>query len=343
MSKAQCFAAFCLRRGMQRLLFMKDMRGEPPSSEERPSRGRRMLGRAAKIAVGTAAVSDAAIDIMYLILFGRSKPADRAEFPLKGWAAARGLTWSREEFFSGDNKLCGYLVYGADPRAFIIYVHGMNSCSNGLESVVKFFAENGYAVFIFDGTACGRSGGDKVSGLQQPRLDLRAAAEHFAEKGLFAGTPLVLMGHSAGAYGAASEASNLGASAVVCISGFDSPISTMHGWARKYVRVLGDIHLPFLLAHEYSRMGSDAITSASHALAASGVPALVIHGANDEIIPLGISIYSKLAERAAPGVTCLLESTAGRDTHSEIIIDGHGQPNMPLLHSINGFLSSVLQ
>ena len=302
----------------------------------------RFLGRAAKIVAESIAVSSAATDIMMLLMFGRYRPADTAGFPLRGWAASKGLNWEEKEFLSGENTLRGYIVRPESPKALIVFAHGMNASSNGYEPLVKFFAEKGYAVFIFDGTASGRSGGDRVIGLQQPRLDLRAAVRCVAESGAFTGIPVVLMGHSAGAYGAATEALETGAAAAVCVSGFDTPIGTMHKWAKNYAKFMGDVQLPFLFAHEFDQLGSEANTSASRALVSSGVPALVIHGANDNAIPLNISLYQRLESGGCRGIELYYEQTPGHDAHSDIIFGEHGQPNLPLLERINSFLVSVL-
>ncbi len=313
------------------------------SGDTKLGKGRRFLKRAAKIVAGTVVVSAVATEIVFLIMFGRTKPVDRAAFPLVNWAAQKGLKWQELEFLSGGNKLRGYLISGEKPRALIMIVHGMNASSKGMEPVVRYFAERDYAVMIFDGTASGRSEGERVVGLQQPRLDIRAAMERIEGDREFDSLPIVLLGHSAGAYGAAAEAKQPRVSAEVCVSGFDSPIGTMHQWARNYAHILGDIQLPFLAAHEYTALGDDANTSAADTLVDSGKPALVIHAANDEAVPLNLSIYQKL-EREAPGnVTLFLEDSTGHDSHSDVLVnEKSGAPNTALLRRIDEFLQSVL-
>lgn len=315
-----------------------------PSGEARPSRGRRFLKRVSKIVTGTVVVSAVATEIVFLIMFGRTKPVDRSAFPLCDWAAERGLKWQEAEFYSGCSKLRGYLIKGSDPIALIIIAHGMNASSKGLEPVVRYFAERNYAVLIFDGTASGRSEGERVVGLQQPRYDIRAALEYAASDRELAPLPTVIIGHSAGAYGAAAEASSPQVAAEVCVSGFDTPIGTMHKWARTYAHILGDIQLPFLAAHEYTALGDEANTSASAALTASGKPALVIHAANDDAVPLDISIYQKLRNDSSGRITLMIEGTPGHDTHSDVLVnEKSGEPNIALLDKIEDFLSSALR
>ncbi|MBR4659190.1 MAG: alpha/beta fold hydrolase [Clostridia bacterium] len=311
-------------------------------NEKKPGRGRRFLKRAAKIAAGTVVVSAVATELVFLIMFGRSKPVEKACFPLEDWAAENGLLWSAVEFISGGNTLRGYIVGPEKPRALMLIAHGMNASSEGWEPVVQYFAERDLAVMLFDGTATGRSEGERVVGLQQARYDIRSAIDFIRSSDDYSSLPVVLLGHSAGAYGAAAEAGDEGVCAAVCVSGFDTPIGTMHRWARTYAHIFGDIQLPFLAAHEYAALGIEANTSASAALTASGTAALVIHGANDDAVPMDISIFGKLEGRA-DNIECRLEASPGHDNHSDILVtEKDGAVNYPLLGSIYDFLESVL-
>ena len=157
----------------------------------------------------------------------------------------------------------------------------------------------------------------------------------------YSSLPMVLLGHSAGAYGVAAESGDEGVCAAVCVSGFDTPLGTMHKWARTYAHVFGDIHLPFLAAHEYASLGIEANTSASSSLEASKTSAMVIHGAKDDTVPLDISIFGKLEGRTG-NFTCVLEASPGHDSHSDILVDEEGNANYPLLGSIYDFLESAL-
>ncbi|GEM_PF-6750183 len=318
---------------------MEPEQGTTAEKEKKPGKGRRFIKRAAKIAVGTVVISAVATEIVFFIMFRRTKPVDRSEFPLKAWSEENDLVWSSVEFRSGLNTIRGYIVSPNAPRAVMVIAHGMNTASDGLEPIVQYYAERGFAVLLFDGTATGRSDGDSVVGLQQARYDIRAALAFLRESGRYPGLPIVLFGHSAGAYGAAVEAGDPGVAAVVCISGFDTPIGTMHRWARAYVSVLSDMQLPFLIGHEYAVLGNEANTSASEALSGSGKAALVVHGLNDDLIPLGISIYAKLESNS---IECIIEDSEGHDSHGNILIGDDGDVNYPLLSEIYDFLQQTL-
>ena len=309
---------------------------------EKQARGKRFLRRAVNIVAGTVVVSAVATEIVFLIIFGRTKPVDRSSFPLGDWAEQNGCSWADVEFLSGENTLRGYVVSPRAPSALIMIAHGMNSSSRGFEPVIEFFVQKGYAVFIFDGTASGRSDGERVIGLQQARFDIRAAIDFINNEPKYSKLPLAVLGHSSGAYGAATEAGSPAVDAVVCISAFDSPIRTMHAWARNYTHILSDLQYPFMAAHEYDQLGFEANTSAAAALLSSGTPALVIHGSEDSTVPLPLSLYQKLSAAAPERITLMLEHTSGHCGHGDIIVTEAGELNTDLVERIDRFLRSVL-
>lgn len=314
------------------------------SRAERPQKRisiKKLVRRSALVLGGFIVVSVIATEAVLLAMFSRSKPVSDKAFPLEDWSRTKGLSWSQEEFAAGENTLYGYCVSGNDPRALVLIAHGLRGSSDGYEPVVKHFAERGYAVFAFDGTASGRSEGDRVVGLQQSRYDLRAAAEFIKRDGRFAGIPLVILGHSAGAYAAASEAEKLDASAVILISGFDRPIDTMRSLARRYTSALADIETPFLLAHEYAALGSEANTSAAEAVRSSDIPALVAHGAKDDAIPLDMSLYKAL-DTEIGSIGLYLDGTDAHSGHGNILFDKDGRANAELLEAIDAFLEPIL-
>ena len=291
---------------------------------------------------GFVAISVTATEMMMFIMFGRSGEIDTRPFGLSEWAREQNYRWIPLEFRSGENQLKGYVIAPPNPKAMIVAVHGIKSSSDELEPVTQYFVQEGYAVAAFDGTASGRSEGQGTVGLQQQRLDLRAALEALDREGLFSDLPLVLFGHSAGAYGAAAEAPDTRACAVVCVSGFETPMGTMRAWAAQYAGVLSNIEYPFLLAREMIAKGVDANTSASGALRRSGIPALVIHGAKDDVVKENISLYRAVSENGAPNISLVYADEPGHDGHSDILVSDSGV-NTRLLERIGQFLGKIIR
>lgn len=274
-------------------------------------------------------------------MFLRQNPVSDKVFPLDKWNGG-GYTCREVAFRSGSNTLRGYCALPTSPRALVLIAHGLLGKSDGYEPVVEFLLERGYAVFIFDGTASGRSDGSRIVGLQQSRLDTRAAVDHIAAEDGLSNLPLVIFGHSAGAYAAATEAERSSAAAVVCVSAFDRPIDTMHYMARGYVSVLADIELPFLLMHEYAALGSNANSSASEALIADDIPALIAHGELDARVPLAISLYDSLVGTNDKNITLFLDETESHSGHGNILFTEDGTLNAALLEAIDAFLSPIV-
>ena len=309
-----------------------------PEAEQKKKPRKRFAERLAMALTGFVAISVTATEMMMFIIFGRNAEIDTRPFALEEWARVQNYRWVPLEFRSGDNLLKGYVVAPWNPKAVVVMVHGIRSSSNELEPVTQYLTEQGYAVATFDGTASGRSQGDKTVGLQQQRFDLRAALIELDRQGLYTDLPLILFGHSAGAYGVATEAPETRASAVVCVSGFDTPLGTMRAWAAQYTGPLSTVEYPFLLIRELIAKGEEANTAASSALRRSGIPAIVIHGAKDDVVKKDISLYQAVSENGAPQISLIWSDEHG---HSDILVSDSGI-NKPLMQEIVRELGQII-
>lgn len=303
---------------------------------------RRLLRRAALAVVIAVIVLFAAIDIVLLAVFARRGDVRTDGFPLREWAEEHSFEWRSVEFPSGKNTLRGYVVSPREPDALIVIAHGMNASSDGFVPIVRHFAENGFAVLCFDGTAAGRSDGSRMSGFDQAGRDIGSAAAYARESGLLGKLPLVLFGHSTGAYGAAVEAESCGAGAVICVSGFDSPLAVMRSKGVRRVPVLGELGFPLLALHEFILHGKSAGASAAEAIAGSGVPSLIIHGADDGSVELKASIFGKLSDETPENAELLLVDDPAFSAHGNILVSNGGEVNAVLFGAIDGFLRRTL-
>ena len=203
---------------------------------------------------------------------------------------------NREEvyFYSGPNRLAGY-IYRADvSRGVVLYVHGMAGMADDQYAIGQnYFLTHGYSVFAIDLTASGRSEGHGVPGLHQSALDVFSAIKYLQNRPDFENMPLYLFGHSWGGYGvAASLAFRPKVNAVVSLSGFDTPLKEMVSIPS------AKIGLPVLLPRDdieeplHRRGGEYYDLCASKAILDSGVPTLIFHGEQDTTVPLkGASIF----------------------------------------------------
>ena len=309
---------------------------------ERAKRRKTFIRRVAKVLTGFVVVSFTATEAMMFILFGRTDTISSRPFDMLIWASERDYRSRALEFMSGSNKLKGYYVLPPNPRALILLVHGVRTSSDSLTPVVQYFVENAYAVMTFDGTACGRSEGTTTVGLQQQRYDIRSALVVIRQDPEISQLPLALVGHSAGAYGVAVEAARSKAVAAVCVSGFESPLGTMYFWANRYASMLSNVEYPFLWIREHAAKGSDANESGSDALRSASVPALVIHGQDDDVVSPEISLYQAIVRKGAANVRTTLVTDSRFSNHSNILVS-EASINRDVLDQVLRFLDPLVR
>jgi alpha-beta hydrolase superfamily lysophospholipase len=248
------------------------------------------------------------------LLFRRSEGTQKRAYVYSDIADVR----KREEFrfMSGDNKLYGYFYLADEPAGTLILVNGIRSNADTHIPEILYFLGRNWSVLTFDATGIGKSEGYGYMGLQQIRLDLMALLNSPEAQPYLEG-PVVLYGHSAGAYAAASVL-DLGydIKGAVCIAGFDSPLGTMMFYGRKYTGFLADLQYPFISSESRYFYGNSADVRAADSVMASDVPVLVIQGTSDDIVDMSISLYSALVDRPAAGVHLLLVDEEYRAEHS---------------------------
>lgn len=231
-----------------------------------------------------SAVSMIVTVIFYHTAFPRSDQPSEFSYTY-AQAAERGYPCTQLKFPSGDNTLTGYYYAKEDPTALVVIAAGFGDSGASHLSEMMMFADSGFGVFCYDATGVGESGGKSKGGLSQPALDLKAALAYLAENTATSNLPILLYGHSAGGYAAATCLSEPGVRAAVIISAFESPTRLMRESARHYVGFLADIEYPFLCWENNILFGSEANESASGSIEAASVPVAVYEGADDRRVP----------------------------------------------------------
>ena len=119
-----------------------------------------------------------------------------------------GLHRERHTFASNNGQiLVGYKYFkeSESGKGLIVMAHGFGG--GGHSSYMDFadiFAENGYTVFAYDATGNDESSGDVVGGFPQGIIDLDYALRYIKSNAEFDGLPIMLFGHSWGAYSSGS-------------------------------------------------------------------------------------------------------------------------------------------
>ncbi|MDA1270907.1 MAG: alpha/beta fold hydrolase [Chloroflexi bacterium] len=255
-------------------------------------RGYRVFGLAGLAGLVTLAVVYGLVS--FLIARGVTT-ADRD--PQEDHPANYALKFEDVEFPSrrGDVSLSGWYLPGDDAGPHLIFVHGNGSVrsGDGAVALAARMVERGYNVLMFDLRGHGSSGGDKVSGGYFEQWDVLGAFDYLVERD---GGPggvgqIGLMGFSMGAATSIlAAAEEPGITAVAADSPYaDASDLIARESARKtpFPEWLVPVFIPAAKLMANAIYGIDVGELVpERAVADLGYPVLVIHGTEDERIPV---------------------------------------------------------
>ncbi|MCR5078808.1 MAG: alpha/beta hydrolase [Bacilli bacterium] len=216
-------------------------------------------------------------------------------------------------FPSNNNEtLSSYFYSSSSPKGTVISLHGMGSLADGDNSEYQqWFVEKGYNLLALDLTASGNSEGNEMRGLHQSAYDAYSAYSYLIKEKRIV-EPLIMAGHSWGAYGAAASLSlGVKANYVISFSGYDVPIKEMYAQAESKVGILAPLTYPAFLLGMELRFGGNGTLSAKEAIANSSAKALLIHGDADNTVSYDISLLD--AAKDLSNVTTLTIPGCGHD------------------------------
>lgn len=189
-----------------------------------------------------------------------------------------------------------YCAGDDDPDSILIISHGNGVGHIGYMNVIRFFAENGYGVFAYDATGYDDSDGFSTRGLPQGVIDLDYAIQCVRQNAITAGKPILLFGHSWGAY-AAGAVLNVqpDVTAVISLAGFDHSRQIIEYHGRQIVGDAASLLLPHLSLYEWLKFGRYASFSVMDGFENTGAKIIVVHSADDETVPIqfGYERYRK--------------------------------------------------
>ena len=207
-----------------------------------------------------------------------------------------GLQRTRYEFPSDKGqKLTGYLYQsGETPRAMLVIAHGLGAGHNSYMDVAAYFAEHGYDVFAYDATGNDESEGEGVGGIPQGVTDLDYAVSFVENSGNFPKLPIVLFGHSWGGYSACAVLNyHPEIKAVIECSGCNRSSDLFEAGGKSQAGSVIYTMMPFVRIHERIHYGKYASKTAMDGFAASDAAVLVLHSADDGVVPIqyGYDVY----------------------------------------------------
>ena len=234
-----------------------------------------------------------------------------------------GLTCTEYTFPSDKGQqLAGYLYsVGDEQHGILVIAHGFGGGGqNSYMDAAYYFARNGYYVFAYDATGCDASEGDGVGGTPQGVIDLEAAISFVEDNEDIPDFPIVLLGHSWGAYCVSSVLSfHPEVKAVIACSGFNRASDMFESGGKSQAGDVIYAMTPFIRLHESIKFGKYAANTAMDGFDATDAAIMIVHSADDTVIGIEYG-YDKYAEkyRDDPRFTWIRFEARG---HSEILND----------------------
>ena len=223
-------------------------------------------------------------------------------------------------FYSGKNRLQGYIFGEENTKGLVVFAHGINS---GHESYIKeivWLVDNGWRVFAYDATGSCTSEGIGTTGLIQSALDLHAALTYVESDETLKDLPKCLMGHSWGGYAvAAGLYFEHDVKACASVAGYSDAIQMMMRFAGATMGKATALLRPFAYLEHLILFGKYATLTAVDGINRANIPVMLIHGTADELVRYDITgIVAHKDEITNPNVIIYPMSDQGQDAHSSI-------------------------
>ena len=214
----------------------------------------------------------------------------------------------REElsFTSNDAELKGYYYEASPSKGLVIVVHGFHSGADDYLPIIRYFVNNEYSVFAYDGRGVYDSGGDSTVGFCQSLVDLDNALTFVEHSPVLGGYKRFLFGHSCGGYAVTSVLElHKGISACAAIAPVNNCYTLILDKGKQYAGAFADGGLPKTFINAYQRIlfGKYSKCSGVRGINSVDIPVLIAHGTDDKIISFdGQSIISRQNEITNPNV-----------------------------------------
>lgn len=243
-----------------------------------------------------------------------------------------------------ENLLRGYLYESSEKDkkdALVVLAPGFHAGADDYLWQIKSLCDYGWSVFAFDSTGSCESQGESAVGFPQILLDMDATLKYIENNNRFGYNDIVLLGHSRGGYAVCCALQyDYDVSAVVSVSGVNSAMEGIMGSSTQYVGNFAYANYGFLWLYQSMLFGADtANVSADEEISESDVPVLIVHGDNDETVPMDkFSIISHSDEISSDNVEYYICRQENHNGHTDLLFDDDGSANDKLMEAINDFL-----
>ncbi len=201
---------------------------------------------------------------------------------------------ARPVSFKSDNgqTLNGFFYSSAKVekyKALIVFSHGMGAGHLAYTTEINYFAQKGYLVLAYDNTGTCTSEGKKLKGLAQGIIDLSFALKYVSEREDLKEYPVLLAGHSWGAYSICNVQSlkpYVDIKGIAAFSPFDSMNRLLCDTAKQMTKIDLKILNPFFDIINFIRFGKTGVLRTCDTINSNSIPTLIMHGGNDLTVTL---------------------------------------------------------
>lgn len=194
--------------------------------------------------------------------------------------------------------LRGNLYFEADKsdfKALLIFCHGMGGGHLSYTTEIDFFAKHGYLVLAYDNTGTMASDGKALFGMPQAVSDLKSALQFVKTDARTKNLPVLLAGHSWGAYTVCRAANEPQVQGVLAFSAPNDAPELLTAQAQVQTGKKIDFLKPFLRLCESLRFGANAGKPTVELLRDTQKPILLLHGEKDGVVPLSNAVAGNAA------------------------------------------------
>lgn len=209
-----------------------------------------------------------------------------------------GLNRDRYEFKSNKGqKIVGYNYYHKKEniKGMVVLAHGLGGGGhNSYMDCVNYFAKNGYYVFAYDATGNDESEGKNIRGLAQQVIDLDYAISYIESQNEFKNFPIMLFGHSWGAYSVSNVLNyHPEVKAVVSMAGFNRSSDSIKSQGEEMVGKMVNVLMPYINIYEKLVFGKYATNTSMSGFEKSNANIMIVHSQNDNVVQkkYGYDIY----------------------------------------------------
>lgn len=182
-------------------------------------------------------------------------------------------------------------VYGAPSQILVLFCHGLGAGHIAYTTEIAALCRAGAQVVAVDYEGCNLSEGKSIRGMCSGTECVLAAIRNIRSNAEFSDKKIWLFGHSWGGYSALCAAQREKVDGVVAISAPDDPVDTLYFSAASILgKPICTLLKPFWRLLNVVRFGKYGNARASARLPVS-VPILLVHGADDNVVPIAYSAF----------------------------------------------------